>query len=36
MLLHSQGDAFFNSTNLGDIKGGIAPFFNTLLAPPRV
>jgi len=26
-----QREAFFNSPDLGDQKGGIAPFFNTLL-----
>ena len=27
----SNREGFFNNPDLGDIKGGVAPFFNTLL-----
>ncbi len=26
----SKGGTFFNIPDLGDLKGGVAPFFNTL------
>jgi len=31
IFMPSQREALFNSPDLGDIKGGAAPFFNTLL-----
>ena len=27
----SQKEVIFNSPDMGDLKGGVAPFFNTLL-----
>ena len=30
--MSSEREALFNSSDLGDLKGGAAPFFNTLLA----
>jgi len=33
ITVSSQGEAVFNSPDLGDLKGGIAPFFDTLLEP---
>jgi len=33
IFAHSQWEALFNSPDLGDLKGGVAPFFNTLLDP---